>query len=447
MQRSEINEKMEIVPSMEQNNSKTQTRAKKTVFLEKSNQRKQKYRSNPENRAKDNEKMRLKRLEKKKSDTLFSDEMVLLKEKIVRMEKRMIYLETLATPPQTSDDVVSALDSLDSENEESMSWWQELEKNVKLFKSRISNLHRIIGVDNELFKQLALDFEPDFVNLNWDGTKKQNVTHIKTLKPKTALFLTLLWLRTYPTMYFMQLMFGVHERTLARVLKRSLRALELTLEVEQVFGHNDDLEAKKRPEDEGTILEKIVCWVDGTLVKTYRSMNKFAQNEKDPLFSGKHRQTGQKILLICDNQGHIMWNTQIFPGSRNDQGIWNDLGLRETFKDKDFGIGGDMGFFFNKQADAYEIIGIRPTSIRDKNMDPEQREIVKMENWMISNARVIIENVIGRLKQWKIIDGLCRHFHPNRVGTSKQRNVFDLNVIIEILCGIHNRDLKYHPMR
>jgi len=85
---------------------------------------------------------------------------------------------------------------------------------------------------------------------------------------------TLLWLRNYPTMHFMQTMFDIHERTLARVLKRTIRCLELTLEKEQVFGDEDELFDKMRDKDIGTALEKIVCWVDGTLVRTYRSMNK-----------------------------------------------------------------------------------------------------------------------------------------------------------------------------
>lgn len=433
-----------------QKNGKIKTRGKNNGFQLNATERKRKSRSNPQQRQLENERKRKERKEKKISDLLFFDDLKKANEKITRLEKQIANLECLLQPTQAQEDIVSRLD-LEEENfdvnVENSPWWTKIEKNIENFQEKVTNLHRIIGVDQELFDQLVVDIEPDFVNINWDGTRKQKVCHKGHIKIGSALFLTLLWLRNYPTMLFLQCMFDLHERSLARILKRTIRALELTLEPEQVFGHQDDLMAKIRPEDEGTALESIICWVDGTLINTPRSLRKFAQGDKDPLFSGKHKKTGVKLLLIADNEGHIMWNTKIFPGARNDQGIWNDSNTRETFLDKRFGIGGDMGFSFNTKKDEKEIISVRPKSIKNSKLTPEEREIVKLENWMISNSRVIIENVIGRLKQWKIIDGLCRHYHPNRVGTSKQRNVFDLNVIVEVLCGIHNRDLKYHPMR
>jgi hypothetical protein len=41
----------------------------------------------------------------------------------------------------------------------------------------------------------------------------------------------------------------------------------------------------------------------------------------------------------------------------------------------------------------------------------------------------------------------CRHFHPNMNKNKKHNNLFDFDMLMDVLCCIHNRDLISHPLR
>ena len=91
-----------------------------------------------------------------------------------------------------------------------------------------------------------------------------------------------------------------------------------------------------------------------------------------------------------------------------------------------------------------KIITAKPYRLKAIVGTDAEKEEKRNFNKLLSSNRVMVENVFARLKQWRIIGGFMRHFHPN---TANRGNVIDLNDLFQTLCTLHNRDLKDHPMR
>ena len=117
--------------------------------------------------------------------------------------------------------------------------------------------------------------------------------------------------------------------------------------------------------------------------------------------------------------------------------------MRLTFEGKYYGIAADGGFSFNKKDEPRKIIAAKPFRQKEIKQSDKVSKKKRDFNKKLSSNRVIVENVFGRLKSWRIIGGFMRHFHPN---VQTKPNFFDLNLIFKILCTLHNRDIITHPM-
>ena len=139
-----------------------------------------------------------------------------------------------------------------------------------------------------------------------------------------------------------------------------------------------------------------------------------------------------------------------YPASNVDQDIWNDETMRGFFLDKTYGICGDGGFTFNLVGEEDLIIGVTPKSVkpsRTTGLSPYQIAQRKLNNEFISSHRVIVENVFGRLKDWKIIGTFCRHYKPSYATGRGRSNYLNIDNITQIICCIHNLDIIDHPLR
>ena len=70
------------------------------------------------------------------------------------------------------------------------------------------------------FKKLVSDYEGYFSDLTWRSTPKMRKIKQTSLTAEVALWITLYWMRQYPTGISLQITTGVHERTLARIFLR-----------------------------------------------------------------------------------------------------------------------------------------------------------------------------------------------------------------------------------
>ena len=105
--------------------------------------------------------------------------------------------------------------------------------------------------------------------------------------------------------------------------------------------------------------------------------------------------------------------------------------LRERFLQKDYGIGGDGGFYFNRKLDKEHIKGFNPRRGRKGNTLTDE-DIAW--NRKFSQMRVIVENAIGRLKKWRVLKGLYSHLKG-------ERSQLYQNNIVAICCAPTNRFL------
>ena len=121
-----------------------------------------------------------------------------------------------------------------------------------------------------------------------------------------------------------------------------------------------------------------------------------------------------------------------------DQAQWNELHLRARFLQKSYGILGDGGFTFNRTTDTERINGWKPHK-RKKGVPLTDEE--KKENLWISQSRVVIENVIGQLKKWKVLAGKYKHY---KVG---KKSRIELNNVILACALLTENRLCQNPLR
>ena len=125
-----------------------------------------------------------------------------------------------------------------------------------------------------------------------------------------------------------------------------------------------ELENLKNPEFVGTMLEGVICYVDGTIWQAPRSTRNISVTGPDPYYTGAKHKNGLNMLAIVDSKGHILMVSKNYPASNVDQGIWNDETMRGFFLDKTYGICGDGGFTFNLVGEEDRIIGVTPKSVK-----------------------------------------------------------------------------------
>jgi hypothetical protein len=315
---------------------------------------------------------------------------------------------------------------------------------VRQFMEKAELFHRLCGLERSTFDDLVNELDIPFKRLTWRGTERINQTNASDLPVDIALWITLFWMRQYPTGVVMGAIFDCHERTLHRVFKRTITALMKGFHEELKWPNDDELLSWKLPSNVNTHMEDIVCYADGTVLHGPRSILKFASGANDPFFNYAKHKHGMNIVCVVNPYGKIIWSTNWERGGMVDQTISNSVGLRDDFLGKAYGIAADGGFTFNKKGEQNRIITAKPHRLNAIVGTDAEKEEMRNFNKLLSSNRVIVENVFARLKQWRIIGGFMRHFHPN---TANRGNLLDLNDLFQTLCTIHNRDLKDHPMR
>jgi len=151
----------------------------------------------------------------------------------------------------------------------------------------------------------------------------------------------------------------------------------------------------------------------------------------------KKKQHSLNFLIIVFLDGRIIFHTN--PEEElNDQKLWKKMQIRKDFKGKDFGILGDGGFYFNRKKDKYLIKGLKPFK-KSKNQKLTEEE--KLFNTNLSKLRVVVENTIGKIKEWRILSGTIRNYSFVR------GNWIDINQILSVCCNLTQLMILKKPLR
>jgi hypothetical protein len=238
-------------------------------------------------------------------------------------------------------------------------------------------LTNLIKFNYQEFEELLEIVTPHLNSLNTRGSRRRRTSsRPEKVSVKAHLFITLFWLRQYPTDAAMACIFGLDRRKITRILRRTLTALHEALRDIVSWPTDAEFDAVKQKWNSRlpTFLKDIVAIVDGTEIKITRSSN--SKMEKAS-YSVKKKQHSLTLLLICQPDGKIIYASDPLLGS-SDQHHWNNLNLRDLFENKEYGIVGDSGFTFNhkdgnKNRNEIPIIGLTP------NKKPKNRKLTRIQ--------------------------------------------------------------------
>ena len=246
-----------------------------------------------------------------------------------------------------------------------------------------------------------------------------------SLSDRLQLLITLYWLRVYPTMITLEAIFNIHERTLTRIIRGCLAILESVLSTQVKWPTPDEFAALLNEEKDAVVpgLEKGVCIVDGSIFRIPRPSNNITQRK---YYSGKSKCHCLNTLFVVTRAGRCIFASGTYPGSENDQALWNQTKLRDKFTATPHGIIGDMGFTFNRKSDEEKIIGFTPTK-KPKGQASLPAE-TKEKNKRISSVRVVVEHYFARLKGWRVFKTKFRQFSACRHARIEFSTVLDVVV-------------------
>jgi hypothetical protein len=146
------------------------------------------------------------------------------------------------------------------------------------------------------------------------------------------------------------------------------------------------------------------------------------------------------IVLLS---GEIIYLSPIDTGC-SDQTIWNNEELRKHYENKEYGILGDGGLSFNWKIDTVEITSAKPKARpRKTKWKPKANLPVleKSQNTTILKYCVVVENIIGHIKDWQILAGQFCHYTA-----SKQKQPISLDNVLWVCCGLTNQKIKRKPL-
>lgn len=158
----------------------------------------------------------------------------------------------------------------------------------------------------------------------------------------------------------------------------------------------------------------------------------------DLLYSAKHKQHSLNFLIIVNLFGQIVWISDARLDIPHDQSHLNATAgeWRHHFEGTGAGILGDSGFNFNPQTslrrrdNIVRINGFTPVTRRKGYLTPAAR----MWNAFLSQERVVVENMIGQIKKWKLFGGMPFRFFSSADASSD----FDINHLFRCVCLLEN---------
>jgi hypothetical protein len=293
------------------------------------------------------------------------------------------------------------------------------------------------------FEKLTKSFLNSFENFTFEGKVRERAGCTKRA-PAFCLLLTLLWLRQYPVLAWLEALFGIHQRTIAQILKRSIAALDACEELTKFLKlpSEEDLQECSAQYERFLAdgLSNVGRIMDGSQIPVQTPSVPFKIRKK--MWSGHHHRYCLNILYLTNPEGMFIYCGKAVPGS-NDQRELNSSGLRELLAKSNFATLTDKGFTISRACDPIKL----PQHVAyKKHKGVHLGKEVRNYNKNCGNTRVIIENAFARLKKWKVLAGKYRHFHFGRFLDGKEQ-LMDIDKIVSVCVKLTNKDLLCHPLR
>ena len=269
----------------------------------------------------------------------------------------------------------------------------------KLYQKPII-FQRLTGLTPIKFQQLADQLEPLFKQIDYQRKNRLNRqrkvgggTQYK-LSVAQALFILLIYYRTYTSHVFIGMLAGIHDSNVCRYFKR----------IEPLLAQIFRIPVKKIKMSEDEILELII---DAT--------EQDSQKRKGSGYSGKKKRNTVKTQIMVTHDGKIKSVSKSVPGNMHDKKLYDDTKAFTTIKVK-------------RKADLGYIGTSCQTPIKKKKKIPLTEE-QKIFNKQFSKTRITVEHVFAHLKKFRIL-------------ADKFRNpISNYNLIFKNIAGIRNLQL------
>jgi hypothetical protein len=426
-----------------------QTRHEHEVQREFARERKRKQMSTEEGRQKHSESCKRARLKKKVEHELMLMQNERLMHKVESLKRKVQKLEELmkeknehiefldaCLEKQREEDVQKLMSTNEVQIEDEIPSVSETDEHVRRILSKESNYHKLVRLNKDEFNKLVLDVSPSVHQMTFRGTsRKKESTDTTKYSIECMVFITLFWLAHYPTLNLMSLIFQLHERSITQILKRTLVGMKEALQNRIQWPTDEEFESKLKDFTffQNADFSNVACVVDGSEIRISRPSKEPFQRQ---VWSGKKKQHSLNVMFVTWLNGEIIYFSPARIGA-HDQSHWNELHLRDRFVRKNFGICGDGGFTFNRKTDTVQIKGYKPHAAPKGGKLTEEQ---KKYNKHLSQMRVVVENSIARVKQWKVLKGVFRHWRNGQ-------GQLDIDAILTVAIVLANQKMKQRAPR
>jgi hypothetical protein len=285
-----------------------------------------------EKREEEKKREKEQRKRKKISDQLIQDDLLLSQEKVKELKKAMergerkaaevlVDCENLKETAETIDSQSAEESEVSEEEEEGI--WKRFEEVVAIFLSDPKSLKEMTSLDQSELELLHIGCQANMEKLTWRGTIRKNLTSSSSLPMLSFIFLTLFWLRHYPTLAILSAIFKIHPRTATRILKRTIIALKMSMENKIVMPSENEMSSLMYSFGHNPRFMTSVCVVDGTEIQISCPKDRLLSRKT---WSVKKHQNSLNLMLITKLNGEIIYFSPLQVGA-HDQSQWKELNL------------------------------------------------------------------------------------------------------------------------
>ena len=217
-----------------------------------------------------------------------------------KRKKQKVYRDLKKTGKKKAEDLITKLKKINTklvdDNEELKNENKALQNEINLLRTEVKyqgnatnttfnkQLYDVIltsskrlknstGMDQQYFEDLLTRCRDVFHQKTNIGNKRKRAQrHKQHASERYQLLLTLMWLRLYPSLILMEILFNIHERTIIAMTKRTINVLHKVLQTEIKFPDDNEMKehAQKFQSFQTLDFKKVVCSVDGTEITVAR---------------------------------------------------------------------------------------------------------------------------------------------------------------------------------
>ena len=273
---------------------------------------------------------------------------------------------------------------------------------------------KMTGLRVKEFDQLVKDVHPKFIESEEarlerpERKREPGGGRRAELKARDQILLTVIWLRLYPTQDVLGYFFEVSQPVVSTYIAHVLPVLE---QAGRDTMRMPDPGRKRRRNLEQLMeeLPEIMVVIDSFEQKVQRPQDK---DEQKRYYSGKKKMHTLKSQVVVDDRtGEIVDISDSVPGPTADITLLDQSGVLDDLPDE-VGAMGDSAYQGLAKRHPH---GFSPRKKpKGKPRPPED----KAYNTAFSSRRIIVENVIGRMRRYQSITQADRHhrlYHSARV--------------------------------